>query len=66
MHPCHQGDERHQGEVEVGGRCREEEELDDHLAQCGQLVRSAQQVQPLLLELAVQQALLVQAAQQEQ
>ena len=59
MHPCHQGDERHQVEVELGGCCQEEEELDDHLAQCGQLVRSAQQVQQLLPELAAQQALLV-------
>ncbi len=64
MHQCHQGDERHQVEVELGGCCLVVEELDDHLAQCGQLVRSAQQVQPLLLELAVQQVLLVQSAQQ--
>ncbi len=65
MHPCHQGDERHQVEVELGGRCREEEELDDHLAQCGQLVRSAQ-LELLLPEPAVQQVLLVLAAQQAQ
>ena len=61
MHPCHQGDERHQVEVELGGCCQEEEELDDHLAQCEQLVRSEQQVQ---LEPLVQQALL--AARQVQ
>ena len=65
MHPCHQGDERHQVEVELGGCCLVVEELDDHLAQCEQLVRSAQQVQ-LLPELAAQQALLVLAAQQAQ
>ena len=63
MHPCHQGDERHQVEVELGGCCREEEELDDRLEQCEQLVRSAQQVQQ---ELTVQQALLVLTAQQAQ
>ena len=66
MHPRHQGDERHQVEAELGGCCLAVEELDDHLAQCEQLVRSAQQVQPLLQEPAVQQVLLVQAAQQEQ
>ena len=59
MHPCHQGDERHQVEAELDGCCREEEELDDRLEQCEQLVRSAQQVQLLLPELAAQQALLV-------
>jgi hypothetical protein len=59
-------------EVELGGCCLEEEELDDHLAQCAQLVRSGQQVQlePLvqqgLLVSAAQQGLLVSAAQQEQ
>ena len=64
MHPCHQGDERHQVEVELGGCCLVVEELDDHLAQCEQLVRSAQQVQQ---ELTVQQALLlVLTAQQAQ
>ena len=63
MHPCHQGDERHQVEAELDGCCREEEELDDRLEQCEQLVRSAQQVQQ---ELTVQQALLVLAAQQAQ
>ena len=62
MHPCHQGVERHQVEVELGGCCLVVEDLDDHLAQCEQLVRSEQQVQ-LLQEPAVQQVLL--AAQQE-
>ena len=66
MHPCHQGDERHQVEVELGGCCLVVEELDDHLAQCELLVRSAQQAQLLLQEPAVQQALLVLAAQQAQ
>ena len=66
MHPCHPGDERHQVEVELGGCCPVVEELDDHLAQCEQLVRSAQQVQPLLPEPAVQQVLLVLAVQQAQ
>ncbi len=66
MHPCHQDDERHQVEAELGGCCLVVEELDDHLAQCEQLVRSAQQVQPLLQVLAVQQVLLMLAAQQEQ
>ena len=67
MHPCHRGDERHQVEVELGGCCLVVEELDDHLAQCELLVRSAQQVQPLLQEPAVQQALLlVLTAQQAQ
>ncbi len=51
MHPCHRGDERHQVEVELGGCCLVVEELDDHLEQCEQLVRSAQQVQLLLPEL---------------
>jgi len=39
-------------EVELGGCCLVVEELDDHLAQCEQLVRSAQQEQQaqLLLE----------------
>ena len=64
MHPCHQGDERHQVEVELGGCCLVVEELDDHLAQCEQLVRSGQQAQ-LLQEPAVQQVLLMLAAQQE-
>ena len=63
MHPCHQGDERHQVEVELGGCCLVVEELDDHLAQCEHLVRSAQQVQ---LEPAAQQVLLVLAVQQAQ
>ena len=53
MHPCHQGDERHQVEVELGGCCLVVEELDDRLEQCERLVRSAQQVQQ---ELTVQQA----------
>ncbi len=67
MHPYHRGDERHQVEVELGGCCLVVEELDDHLAQCEQLVRSAQQVQPLLLlEPAAQQVLLVLAVQQAQ
>ena len=66
MHPCHQGDERHQVEVELGGCSQEEEELDDRLEQCEQLVRSAQQVQPLLPEPAAQQVLLVLAVQQAQ
>ncbi len=65
MHPCHQGDERHQVEVELGDCCLVVEELDDHLAQCEQLVRSAQ-LELLLPEPAVQQVLLVLAAQQEQ
>ena len=65
MQPCHQGDERHQVEVELGGCCLVVEELDGHLAQCEQLVRSAQQA-PLLQEPAVQQVLLMLAAQQEQ
>ena len=65
MHPCHRGDERHQVEVELGGCCLVVEELDDHLAQCEQLVRSAQ-LELLLPEPAVQQVLLVLAAQQEQ
>ena len=59
MHPYHQGDERHQVEAELGGCCLVVEELDDRLAQCEQLVRSAQQVQPLLSEPAVQQVLLL-------
>ena len=63
MHPCHPGDERHQVEVELGGCCPVVEELDDHLAQCEQLVRLGQQVH---LEPLVQQALLVLAAQQVQ
>ncbi len=54
MHPYHQGDERHQVEVELGDCCLVVEELDDHLAQCEQLVRSAQQAQ-LLLEPAARQ-----------
>ncbi len=66
MHPCHQGDERHRVEVELGGCCLVVEELDGHLAQCEQLVRSAQQVQPLLQEPAVQQVLLMLVARQEQ
>ena len=66
MHPCHRGDERHQVEVELGGCCLVVEELDDHLAQCEQLVRSAQQVQPLLPEPAAQQVLLVLVVQQAQ
>ena len=66
MHPCHPGVERHQVEAELGGCCPVVEELDDHLAQCEQLVRSAQQVQPLLTEPAAQQVLLVLAVQQAQ
>ena len=65
MHPCHRGDERHQVEAELGGCCLVVEELDDHLAQCELLVRSAQQA-PLLPEPAVQQAPLVLAVQQAQ
>ncbi len=65
MHPGHRGDERHQVEVELGGCCLVVEELDGHLAQCEQLVRSAQQA-PLLQEPAVQQVLLMLAAQQAQ
>ena len=65
MHPCHRGDERHQVEVELGGCCLVVEELDGHLAQCEQLVRSAQ-LELLLPEPAVQQVLLMLAAQQEQ
>ncbi len=67
MHPYHRGDERHQVVVELGGCRLVVEELDDHLAQCEQLVRSAQQAQPLLLlEPAAQQVLLVLAVQQAQ
>ncbi len=65
MHPYHQGDERHQVEAELDGCCLVVEELDDHLAQCEQMVRSAQ-LELLLPEPAVQQVLLVQAVQQEQ
>ena len=65
MHPCHRGDERHQVEVELGGCCLVVEELDGHLAQCEQLVRSAQ-LELLLPEPAVQQVLQVLAAQQAQ
>ena len=50
-------------EVELDGCCLVVEELDDHLAQCEQLVRSGQQAQ-LLQEPAVQQVLLMLAAQQ--
>ena len=66
MHPCHQGDDRHQVEVELGGCCLVVEELDDRLAQCELLVRSAQQAHSLPRVLAVRQALLVPAALQEQ
>ena len=66
MHPYHRGDERHHVVVELGRCCLVVEELDDHLAQCELLVRSAQQVLPLLPEPAVQQVLLMLAAQQEQ
>ena len=66
MHPCRQGDEHHQVEVELGGCCQAEEELDGHLVQCAQSVHSARLVQPLLLELTARQVLLVQAAQLEQ
>ena len=66
MHPCHQGDERHQVEAELDGCCLVVEELDDRLEQCEQLVRSVQQVQPLLPEPAAQQVLLVLAVQQAQ
>ena len=62
MHPCHQDDERHQVEAELGGCCLVVEELDDHLAQCAPSVRSAQK-QPVL---TVRQVLLVLAALQEQ
>ena len=65
MHPCRQGDERHQVEAELGGCCLVVEELDGHLAQCEQLVRSAQ-LELLLPEPAVQQVLQVLAAQQAQ
>ena len=65
MHPCHRGDERHQVEVELDGCCLVVEELDGHLAQCEQLVRSAQ-LELLLPEPAVQQVLQVLAAQQAQ
>jgi hypothetical protein len=50
-------------EAELGGCCPVVEELDDHLAQCEHLVRSAQQMQ---LEPAAQQVLLVLAVQQAQ
>ena len=66
MHPCHPGVERHQVEAELGGCCLVVEDLDDHLAQCELLVRSAQQVQPQLPEPAVQQVMLMLAAQPEQ
>ena len=55
MHPYLLGDERHQVEAELDGCYLVVEELDDHLAQCEQLVRSAQQAQPLLQEPAVRQ-----------
>ena len=64
MHPYHQGDERHQVEAELDGCYLVVEELDDHLAQCELLVRSAQQAQ--LQMLAVRQALLEPAARQVQ
>jgi hypothetical protein len=64
LHLCRRGDERHQVEAELGGCCLVVEELDDHLAQCELLVRSAQQAQ--LQMLAVRQALLVPAARQVQ
>lgn len=66
MHPCHQDDERHQVEAELGGCCLVVEELDDHLAQCAPSVRSAQQAHSLPRVLAAQQLLLMLAAQQEQ
>ena len=66
MHPCHQDDERHQVEAELGGCCLVVEELDDHLAQCAPSVRSAQQAQSLPRVLAAQQVLQVLAAQQAQ
>jgi len=52
LHPYHQGDERHQVEAELDGCYLVVEELDDHLAQCELLVRSAQQA---LLEPAARQ-----------
>jgi hypothetical protein len=66
LHPCHQDDERHQVEAELGGCCLVVEELDDHLAQCAPSVRSAQQAHSLPRVLAAQQALQVLAAQQAQ
>jgi hypothetical protein len=54
LHPYHLGDERHQVEAELDGCYLVVEELDDHLAQCELLVRSAQQAQ-LLLEPAARQ-----------
>ena len=45
MHPCRQGDEHRQVEVELGDCCLEEEELDGHLVQCAQSVHSARLVQ---------------------
>ena len=66
MHPCHQDDERHQVEAELGGCCLVVEELDDHLAQCAPSVRSAQQAHSLPRVLAAQQLLLMLAAQQAQ
>ena len=42
MHPCRQGDEHRQVEVELGDYYLEEEELDGHLAQSAQSVHSAQ------------------------
>jgi hypothetical protein len=66
LHPCHQDDERHQVEAELGGCCLVVEELDDHLAQCAPSVRSAQQAHSLPRVLAAQQVLQVLAAQQAQ
>ena len=45
MHPCRQGDEHRQVEVELGDCYLEEEELDGHLVQCAQSVHSARLVQ---------------------
>jgi hypothetical protein len=46
LHPCRQGDEHRQVEVELGDCYLEEEELDGHLVQCAQPV---QLVQAMLL-----------------
>jgi hypothetical protein len=45
LHPCRQGDEHRQVEVELGDCYLEEEELDGHLVQCAQSVHSARLVQ---------------------
>ena len=44
MDRCLPGDVRHLEEAELDDYCLAVEELDDHLAQCAQLVRSARLV----------------------